>query len=95
MDTMGKNRKDDVSLFTDFRMLFYKESFNPTHGSSSGALQSMRCVTLYSHEISGCFQNFDSKIRRDRGKISHERCIYESVDVGSLFEVLSQKSTEK
>ena len=39
-------------------------------------------------------QNFDLKIRRDDGKISFERRVYESQDDNSLSWDISQKSTE-
>ena len=39
-------------------------------------------------------QNFDFKIRREHQKNSYERSAYESVDVRSLFWVISHRSTE-
>ena len=39
-------------------------------------------------------QNFDFKIKRDHKKNSYKRRAYESVDVRSLFWVMSHRSTE-
>ena len=37
------------------------------------------------NELDHFCQNFYFKIRRDHGKISYERCVYESVDDRSQF----------
>ena len=47
------------------------------------------------HELIQFDQNFDFKIRRDHGKISYERRVYESVDDMSLSLAISRKFTEK
>ena len=39
--------------------------------------------------------NFDFKIRRDHGKISYERRVYESVDDRSLSQAMSRKLMRK
>ena len=45
-------------------------------------------ITLYG-------QNLDFRIRRDHGKISYERRVYESLDDKSLSYAMSQKLMEK
>ena len=46
----------------------------------------------YQRRVHSTFdQNFDFKIRREHQKISFERRAYESVDVGSLFWVISHR----
>ena len=50
--------------------------------------------TVESAELGAHGQNFYFKIRRDNGKISYDRCSYESVDDKSLSWVIPRKSME-